>query len=459
MTGVSESSILTDPSFAAAPSDKKTGETLSDNKEGELVEKLEEEHSEPDEGPDEYTDEDSDEDPGDDQDEDLDGVLDVVSSMSDDNAIEKADKGPVTTAEVPSASAQPIHHQEKFTDAARWLPSPACVPPSKLLTNPEPRQHRAPSPSDAFLFKCRPRFDHLPDNARAQILGQKSGKLEYFAARERNRTINNLHALCTPVSAIRQTLVAHQARSNDAVVADPVPETPGISNNSSPRAQIDDPVFSSFVPQHQEVSIKLPPTDPTLFSAWTVSGERFINFPCPDDSRVSEDTEPHAPELDMSSAYKYQQSKLAAMNPRRVPIRDLLAQEPKERPKARQASPTAAKRSFQEAFSDACPPASVEETEDNAVSSPPGSTDISVEHQDANKVSETQASHVTTQKDIESTKAVGEKLNVPQPTPAPVHSESPRPLKKLKVATQVAACVALGSAVTFSFLVNTAPVF
>ncbi|KAI0390461.1 hypothetical protein F5Y17DRAFT_444597 [Xylariaceae sp. FL0594] len=284
---------------------------------------------------------------------------DTSSDTSSD--VQETDPGELQDGELPEGSdedsgeALPVEPNQS-TDTPCGLLSPASAPPSRLVIIPELVAPRAPSPSDVFLI------GHLPSDARARVLGQKTGKVEYFAARERNREINNIYALAAPVSAIRQTL-------------------PG---------------------QHVEELKEL---------------------------LAAED-----PEED-----KYHQAAH-----RRVPIRDLLEEPHKERETSQPPAP-ATKRSFDEAFSGAedteMPVEQGEDDANEAVEAPVG-------HVASPKGLDHVATGMEMEMEMQPTEVVGEQINASQ-----------RPLKRLKVVGQVAACVALGSAVTFSFLVSTAPVF
>lgn len=152
---------------------------------------------------------------------------------------------------------------------------------------------RQPSPSDAAMVKSTPAVEGSSSSATAQALGTKTGKFEYFEARDHNRS------LVAPLSA------------------PPVPVVTSDLRNTLPS-----------YPAHEAIT--------NLYSAaWT--GGDFINRPQPTQQLESlEDrTRLQSPEpLDMTSAYTYQQSKSELRVPspdvRRIPIPDLLAKESKE---------------------------------------------------------------------------------------------------------------------------------
>ncbi|TGJ84686.1 hypothetical protein E0Z10_g4057 [Xylaria hypoxylon] len=346
------------------------------------------------------------------------------------------------------------------------------------------RSHgRDPSPSDAALFKRHALFDALPNGSRAQQLGEKSGKFEFFAARERNRAALSQHHSPAPISAIRETLLAVQADdiNGPGDVSDPIAiPISNASRSPSPTLScalettttaqgVNDDVTHRPSEAPDVTSIKL--VDSTdQYSAWAISGDRFINNPTqghPDTPMVRF----QPADFDMTSAYKFQQSKLATAaqivsKTRRLPIHDLLAGEPKQcsvpnKPAFKKSEAfscesvrfppqrvicTPTKRSFEEAFNRA---------ENNFLDPPRRSMRLLPQFgksKDENKIS---------CENIDITAMEGqERQGVPAVIPA--QPESSRPTKKMRLATvavKVAACVALGGAATFSYLVNTAPVF
>lgn len=156
------------------------------------------------------------------------------------------------------------------------------------ITYPQYVPLRQPSPSDAAMVKSTPAVEGSSSSATAQALGTKTGKFEYFEARDHNRS------LVLP--------------SAPALMADLLP-------------------LPSY-PAHEAVT-------GFYSTAWT--GDDFINRPHPIQQLESlEDrTRLQSPEpLDMTSAFAYQQSKselrVASPDVRRIPIPDLLAEESKE---------------------------------------------------------------------------------------------------------------------------------
>ncbi|KAI1748089.1 hypothetical protein F4782DRAFT_534804 [Xylaria castorea] len=368
-------------------------------------------------------------------------------------------------------------------------PLPVSLAPKQLNIYKPPRD-RDPSPSDAALFQRRPLLDLLPSDSRAQQLGEKSGKFEFFAAREKNRAAVNQNDSTAPIKTILETPVDDIFPSSGIQSdGDNDPVATAVSNASrsvSPSlscapgtvvtAETED---SSEAPDTS--SIKLGDNNTHQYSAWSASGDQFINNPPSEPSPACQTVLGRPPaELDMTSAYTFQQSKLATAaetvsKTRRLPIEDLLAQEPKPCSIASQPGPeapalgdspidcasTPIKRSYEEAFN---------QSEDDAASKcadrviAPCSPRI-VEAKDQDQTfSKNVIDRATMEKYVDALMA--RKVEVHdtpkhEPTTTLVQPEPPRAVKRMRLATaaaQVVACVALGSAATFSYLVNTAPV-
>ncbi|KAJ8123046.1 hypothetical protein ONZ43_g910 [Nemania bipapillata] len=368
-------------------------------------------------------------------------------------------------------------------------------PPSVSFTQRIPSRDRDPSPSDAALFRRLPLLDNTVSADRAQKLGEKSGKFEFFAAREKNRATIHQHQATAPVSALRETLQA-VPHDDNTTIATALPNNP---RSISPRpshtpeattiakgregsmpqdsAGVPDVLEALMVPD--TTSIKLGDTDTNQYSAWTISGDDFINNPPVDETTMLQSARSQQADFDMTSAYKFQQSKLATSvvtgsKTRGLPIQDLLAQEPKQCLTASQSEPrppiscvpAPAKRSFGEAFSQ------LDEPEEVIVSKSLDSDD-STPH--VPNVSEAPCPEQTLQEpaDIPATQEciiaqvpLGMKeQEIPAHEGALIFvqpANDSRPTKRRRLATvaaQVVACVALGGAATFSYLVNTAPVF
>lgn len=200
------------------------------------------------------------------------------------------------------------------------------------------------------MFKSRPLHDQEPSDVRAQVLGEKSGKYEYFAAREDNRS-NIADALPPPpISAVRETL---NKESEESIVgagaAGEVDSRPWASEMDSSQSKVvNKPVdtvdavdttettnaTTNTTPEPQGAThVDLRASIATQNSPWSMSGERFINNPGTEDLPTLWVSRHQSPEFDMTSAYTFQQSKMAteggASHPRRVGIQDLLTQEPK----------------------------------------------------------------------------------------------------------------------------------
>ncbi|KAI3326774.1 hypothetical protein HD806DRAFT_532410 [Xylariaceae sp. AK1471] len=416
----------------------------------------------------------------------------------DDAATESSNNQTHTVAAVPlpGVTHQPTYSETANVPAAPPFDLPPLAPMSPLRPFAEHNSSRKrdPSPSDLALFKRRPLFDSSPNDSRAQTLGSKSGKLEFFAAREKNRAVVNQHNSNVPTSAIRETLlgvgVQTDGNAGSAVPAATfdtdtsrspspslscAPETATIAAGTEDNA----PQSRLEVLDADAASIKLGDTDTNQFSAWSKSGDRFINNPRTEDIMALEAIRLQQADFDMASAYKFRQSKLATaaqtvINTRRLPIKDLLAQEPKECSLVNQPTPqppsletvknspagyasTPTKRSFEEAFNQIEDDVTCNCVSDNIMPCSPQITKTQDQSQNTHEVPDAPAVQTAA---IRATADIGAQDTVAQkPAVVPVQSETSRPLKKLRLATQVAACVALGGAVTFSYLVTSAPVF
>ncbi|KAI1331854.1 hypothetical protein F5Y16DRAFT_395144 [Xylariaceae sp. FL0255] len=331
---------------------------------------------------------------------------------------------------------------------------------------------RDPSPSDAALFKRHPTScaDCIPNEARAQILGERSGKPEYFAAREQNRAKMDQQSSTMPNLTDWYPM--------PSMMTDSEPPVPDKDVSPSTTTLHTDPVSPQ---KRRRGPVKVYPHIRPLveLSPWQASGARFINNPLPEEL-PSLDTEGAKKkcEPDMTSAYTYQQSKMqfsraddSLLNGsrRQVLINDLLDHDqpkptssgdyrvalstspshPRPEDMACQKPSSGSKRSFDDAFI---------EPIDNGSLEPVDSTLAIVETND----SVVQAVDEITLTSYKSPDSFGETVNQKEATREhPVLSvqlDNPRPSKKLRLA-QAAACVALGGAAAFSLLVNTAPVF
>ncbi|GAW24270.1 hypothetical protein ANO14919_138530 [Xylariales sp. No.14919] len=354
---------------------------------------------------------------------------------------------------------------------------------------------RDPSPSDAALFKRHPLLETLPNDSRAQQLGEKSGKFEFFAAREKNRAALNEHHSPAPISAIRETLLVGEP--SDVTHPDAVNNPPAVAISNgyrSPSPTLSCPQETTSVAQAVDACLVQCPSegfDATClklannndqYSAWADSGDRFINNPA-EDPPEPQMVRFQTADFDMTSAYKFQQSKLATAvqnvpKPRRLFIKDLLDREPKQcpvpnkpafedpevtilNPVSTSVTSTPAKRSYEEAFN------STENDSQGHTQTTPFPEEKTPKIHFYRKPSPITGpllkkpdvplaqNNVTT---WETTAEEGQEISAI----VPAQPESSRPAKRMRLATvavKVAACVALGGAATFSYLVNTAPVF
>ncbi|KAI2640098.1 hypothetical protein GGS21DRAFT_487838 [Xylaria nigripes] len=345
----------------------------------------------------------------------------------------------------------------------------------------KPSHNREPSPSDAALVKCHSFLENQPANDRAKELGEKTGKLEYFAAREENREAVNQYYKTIPTSAIRDTPLPVTQPDDHVTIFSDNSFIPSRSHSCGPYtttiiSSAKEKLLRGDFEAPDAFSIKLDDVHVNRSSAWTNSGDRFINNP----PQESQNSRSQPVDFDMTSAYKFQQSKLAAeaqtlSKNRCLNIQDLLAQEPKECSFVNKPTPdpelvaseavrdsslshvaTPAKRTFDEAFN---------ELEDSATHEYPSDSTNLFSPGGSKQDEQTESRHglrtPVTQKAPADTAAadVGPKNGPAQNSASSdVRPEYSRPVKKIRVA-QAIACVALGGAATFSYLVNTAPVF
>ncbi|KAK2736532.1 fha domain protein [Colletotrichum kahawae] len=122
------------------------------------------------------------------------------------------------------------------------------------------------------------------DGPSVDVLGQKSGKPEFFAARAHNKAM----------------MLQHEESSKPSPA--PVSTQPAATPDQAPDADI----YSKPAP----VDVEAPKSTKVPESVWTAPGRRFLDSPQED--RLSPERE-MSPEPDMTSAFQYQQSKLAVL--------------------------------------------------------------------------------------------------------------------------------------------------
>ncbi|KAI0538626.1 hypothetical protein GGR58DRAFT_287374 [Xylaria digitata] len=406
-------------------------------------------------------DEDEDEDDDDDEDDEKEEEREEETTTKLSNA------QPRTETPTPLSTGFHQPNQCQAVTTTMSCNSISLVPPSLI---------RDPSPSDAALFKRHTLFDTLPNNSRAQQLGEKTGKFEFFAAREKNRAALSQHHSVEPVAAIAKPYTAISQTHTDTAetLLDDVNDPDHIrcsfsvatsDTSRSPSPTLSSPRETTAISQEVNDDVAQRPSEAPdatsiklvdnadQYSAWAVSGDRFINNPT--EEPLESDIVRSQPlvDFDMTSAYKFQQSKLATAaqnvsNIRRLPIKDLLAGEPKQssvinKPAAEDSEVPAPKMVRHEITEN-----------DRRVLPIPAPTPTKRSHEEAFDTTATQNKSTA----CEATAVEGQEIRAAIPT----QPESPRPTKKIRLATvavKVAACVALGGAATFSYLVNTAPVF
>ncbi|KAI1452808.1 hypothetical protein F4805DRAFT_403898 [Annulohypoxylon moriforme] len=363
---------------------------------------------------------------------------------------------------------------------------------------------REPSPSDAAMFKSHPAtIDRTPNGSRAMTLGEKSGKYEFFAAREINRGTIVDQLPPPPISAIRETLGEDTDHRVGSVEAD------RISHSSFPQAMVGgdqakpvekdvhiDQASKVSPPCHNSTSNGFSIDVPMQECVWpksdlscSFSGERFINNPRTEDLPNARPERPQSPELDMTSAYTFQLSKMATENrtsqqPRRVGIKDLLMQEANQleilreqpmppmpvnfysagpiprdylapTPFAHQTSQEHnMKRSFDDAFSDepVLPHVGDILGDASSQSSDKSNVEPTSKESDISTTSEDMPSEVPVSKTVPP-----QAVSQLEPVAVATRPDYFQPSKRRRFA-QAAACVALGGAAAFTFMVSTAPV-
>ncbi|KAI0896469.1 hypothetical protein F4806DRAFT_508377 [Annulohypoxylon nitens] len=420
---------------------------------------------------------------------------DDTSSSSEDSrdSVSNTSAPAVDSLDANSASGIPT----KPADANQSFVTPFLftAPAQQGTPAPHPRE---PSPSDAAMFKSHPVIDRIPSDTRAQALGEKSGKYEFFAARESNRTTLVDQLPPPPISALRETLseeITNRLDPKKGMEADQVShcsvsQVVADSSQAKPIGKDIDTLDAPEVPRPCPSSIDSGMFDDDVQEpighkpAWSLSGERFINNPRTEDLPNSRSERPQSPELDMTSAYSFQMSKMASENrisqqPRRVGIKDLLQEsnflngfdEALPMPATSTQNPIAInpsiqvvcqesqarnnlKRSFEAAFSfESVLPQMNENMCNEGFHS---NDDIFTES------AKKQPAISITSEDVPSEAPVSKIIPSKTGTPAEPIAIAPQPdyfqPSKRRRFAQAAACVALGGAAAFTFMVSTAPV-
>ncbi|KAI1658078.1 hypothetical protein F4813DRAFT_388860 [Daldinia decipiens] len=343
-------------------------------------------------------------------------------------------------------------------------------------------QPREPSPSDAAMFKSHPVLDRTASISRAQVLGEKSGKHAFFAARESNRMNHLDWNSPPPVSAIRETLGADADQHVTGVESDHAshPALPVVrvdnDQKGSTGGAADVNNVPELAPSGPTTILSEEPIPDSTWQPWSVSGERFLNHPRIEEL-PSNSERPQSPELDMTSAYTFQLSKIASESsasfsskPRRVEIQDLLTQEPNgdnntyedplphifsaassaPLPTSESVPEPSLKRSFEDAFSD----------DEDVIGS--NEECISQENDKSKSMLPGKRNRTGSVTNVESTKATAPETHEQggieaQPATIPARQDSIQPSKRRRFA-QAAAYVALGGAAAFTYMVSTAPV-
>lgn len=265
-----------------------------------------------------------------------------------------------------------------------------------------------------------------------------------------------------PVSAIRETLAEGKAQESPnehnpvSLISSKPTKTEAASkwpNETQAFGQSLQPVETS-IPTQRVPAAKPTSTVPAQDSSLFVSGDKFINSPSAEPPAIAERTRLQSPDLDMTSAYTFQQSKRenenkASLAVKRVQIQDLLAQESRILLGVQDIQPllistpeaqTGSKRSFSDAFAKS----EDDVGEADAESPEPIVTATSISQQPSTDPTGLQEDSVSPADR--------------EPSAIPVQPNNARPIKRRRFA-EVAACVALGGAGVLSALIMSAPSF
>ncbi|KAI1808909.1 hypothetical protein F4811DRAFT_548485 [Daldinia bambusicola] len=425
-------------------------------------------------------------------------------SESDDNSLSSGDEMMDTLSDSSSAAPSSSPYSSPNPPVPSALPSTDASAESsnaeRLFVTPflftasaqqdaSVAQCREPSPSDAAMFKSHPVLDRTTSISRAHALGEKSGKHAFFAARESNRANHFEWPSPPPVSAIRETLGpdADADQNPHAMEINHGPHTalPAVriedSQNVSTERTAD--TDNALDPEpHGPITILGEELPDSTWQPWSTSGERFINHPRNEELPYSYPERPQSPELDMTSAYTFQLSKMAsesssslASKPRRVEIQDLLLQEPNgdkndnhceppaslapSAPSATSSTPLPPmeavsepqmKRSFDDAFGNDVDVFGSNEGHTRQENDDPKFVSLSKQTQDT-------AAASTESNDTAVAMTPREGDIGAQPSNVPARRDNAQPSKRRRFA-QAAAYVALGGAAAFTYMVSTAPV-
>ncbi|OHW94431.1 FHA domain-containing protein [Colletotrichum incanum] len=156
------------------------------------------------------------------------------------------------------------------------------------------------------------------DESSAEALGQLTGKTEFFAAREHNK-------------AIIRHQEQHQDSSQPKNQAPETTEAPAEVSTSKIQ-----PISASSGATVSEPVMEAPKSTNVAESVWSASGDKFLSTP--QDFPLS-DVRDTSPEFDMTSAYQFQQSRLASSQPSTTNAAQPATSEPNH------AQPTASSRS------------------------------------------------------------------------------------------------------------------
>ncbi|KAF7536852.1 hypothetical protein G7Z17_g12969 [Cylindrodendrum hubeiense] len=138
----------------------------------------------------------------------------------------------------------------------------------------------------------------------AELLGAKTGKYEFFAARAENK----MHALpCGMATSSSSIPAIHSESSEHTATANVMPQHSPAADSSTPQQSTPSPA-EPLQPQ-TDPSGRLAPSE------WTASGVQFLNSPLEETQETREPLHEEPPVLDDTSAYQFELSKKAATGP------------------------------------------------------------------------------------------------------------------------------------------------
>ncbi|KAK7973111.1 forkhead associated domain (FHA) and phosphopeptide binding site containing protein [Apiospora saccharicola] len=280
---------------------------------------------------------------------------------------------PVATTTHPILKLDPVYPhlhpcRALFSSSSNCESLPATAPPNLMnnlandITHNLTALARQPSPSDAAMVKMPASGSNSDAKTTAQALGEKTGKMEYFNARDGNKAI--MQAGPAQLTPDQYTIINQESNalpspfkaddsSYNIFPSSPAPSQQA-NNNQGPHHP--DSNAASKAPWRTNLFQPQPVAPPVKLSflELTAVASLLISVPCRDSDRFLNKMRTYitlllfglplvsparfmSPEHDMTSAFAFQKSKQAAINDaneikvmrntRRMTIPDLLAQD------------------------------------------------------------------------------------------------------------------------------------